>query len=211
MFEVNHICSFGKNCHTAQLLKRNNFKFESYPFDWIFSEIHIILDCIKNDFEKFLDKQYYTLPYESDTQKHEYYYPGDYTMFNHRNPLRDKDYAYYERCVERFRKLIKNNNNKLFIVFFDKHDPIYKEDIKTQIINFSNEIKDYINNFKILFIYNQKSHERYFEIYPLNNIVSFMELFTLSESNGLHFLDKKDDDFLELIIKNEYIMNFMDL
>lgn len=34
--EINYVCSLGRVCHSAQLLKRNKLKVESYPFDWIF-------------------------------------------------------------------------------------------------------------------------------------------------------------------------------
>lgn len=211
MYEVNHICSFGKNCHSAYLLKRNNYKLESYPFDWIFSEIHIILDCIKDDFEKFLDKKYYTLSIDSKIQRHEYYYKDEYYMFNHKNPLKEDDYAYYERCVNRFRKLIKNNNNKLFVFFFNNIEFDKINILKIQITNFSNEIKNNIINFKILFIFQTISKERNFKLYPLNNLVDFMELYTISESNGVHFLNDDDNKYLDLIIHNQYIFNIMNL
>ncbi len=211
MYEVNHVCSFGKNCHSSFLLKKMNYKMESYPFDWIFSEIHIILDCIKNEFDKFLDKQYYSLPIESNIQRHEYYYNNDCYMFNHRNPLKDNDYEYYKRCVERFRKLIKNENNKLFVFFFNNHDPENLNELKIQLENFTDEIKNYIINFKILFIYNKKSDKREFKMYSINTMIDFLELDTVSESNGVHFLDEKDNDFLKLIVENEYIFNIMNL
>ncbi len=57
--EINNVCSLGTLCHTATLLKRNNLKISSYPFDWIFSNINIIIDCIEDDFNSFLDKKYY--------------------------------------------------------------------------------------------------------------------------------------------------------
>lgn len=40
-------------CHASSLLKRNNYKKYSYPFDWIFSDCNIILDCIKTNFKFF--------------------------------------------------------------------------------------------------------------------------------------------------------------
>ena len=35
--EINYVCSLGFSLATASLLKRNNLKKCSYPFDWIFS------------------------------------------------------------------------------------------------------------------------------------------------------------------------------
>ena len=34
--EINYVCLLGTLCHSASILKRNNLKLCSYPFDWIF-------------------------------------------------------------------------------------------------------------------------------------------------------------------------------
>ena len=59
MLEINYTCSLGNLCHGSQILKRNNYKKCSYPFDWIFSNCENIIHCIEDDFNIFLDKSYY--------------------------------------------------------------------------------------------------------------------------------------------------------
>ena len=84
------MCSLGGICHSAQLLKRNGLKKCSYPFDWIFSSISMIIDCLEDDFKKFLDKSMYTSKSES-TCGHNVY---GKSMFPHHNPLNsEKDYV----------------------------------------------------------------------------------------------------------------------
>jgi hypothetical protein len=53
MLEINYTCSLGSLCHSSQILKRNNYKKCSYPFDWIFSNYDIIIDCLEDDFNIF--------------------------------------------------------------------------------------------------------------------------------------------------------------
>jgi hypothetical protein len=53
MIEVNYTCSLGSICHTSEILKQNNYKECSYPFDWIRTNYDIIVDCLENDFNIF--------------------------------------------------------------------------------------------------------------------------------------------------------------
>jgi hypothetical protein len=59
IMEVKYVCSLGTLCQSSQILKNNNLKKCSYPFDWIFSNYDIIIRCIEDDFKIFLDKSYY--------------------------------------------------------------------------------------------------------------------------------------------------------
>jgi len=52
--------SIGTYCSTAYILKVNNLRTESYPFDYIFSSLEIVKHCINDKFNIFLDKKYYT-------------------------------------------------------------------------------------------------------------------------------------------------------
>jgi hypothetical protein len=52
--------SIGPYCSTAYILKVNNLRTESYPFDYIFSSLEIVKHCINDKFNIFLDKKYYT-------------------------------------------------------------------------------------------------------------------------------------------------------
>lgn len=47
--EINYVCSFGNDCFTAELLKRNNLKNCSYPFDWVHSTFKIVVHCVSDN------------------------------------------------------------------------------------------------------------------------------------------------------------------
>ena len=83
MLEINYTCSVGSLCHSSQILKRNNYKKCSYPFDWIFSNYDIIIDCLEDDFNIFLDKSYYNIISETQCGHSKYLY----NMWWHHNPL----------------------------------------------------------------------------------------------------------------------------
>jgi hypothetical protein len=95
---INYVISLGKQCHTANFLKNNKLKNCSYPFDWIFSWYetnnygvnHIILDCLKNNFELFMDKTYFE--------------------DNGKNLLEPSIYEYYKRCINRLYTILKKRN-----------------------------------------------------------------------------------------------------
>ena len=115
MLEIYYTCSLGTLCHSSQLLKRNNLKLCSYPFDWIFSNCDNIIHCIEDNFNIFLDKSYYNNISKSRCGHSKY----NEKMFNHRNPLNNiNDYNYYVRCVDRFKELLQKQEHKLFIMTF---------------------------------------------------------------------------------------------
>lgn len=112
---INYVASLGLACGSASWIKYNKMKKCSYPFDWIVNNYSHLCDILSDDFEKFLDKKYYT-PRQPDAPEggcgHSLY--NDY-MFRHKDVM-GKDYEYIVRCVERFRKLLLSDKSKLFIV-----------------------------------------------------------------------------------------------
>ena len=167
--EIKHVCSLGTLCHSSQFLKNNNLKKLSYPFDWIFSNCNIIIQCLEDDFNIFLDKSYYI---EISNKKcgHSHYHRE---MFNHHNPLNNEnDYNYYIRCVNRFKQLLQYEEHKLFIIMFLNLDNYYEETQKKQIINFNNKFSKYTKNYRLLTIFHIKNKEINHHIFTHNdNIV----------------------------------------
>jgi len=155
------------------------------------------------DFNIFLDKSYYkTISVKRCA--HEKYHPH---MFWHHNPLINiNDYEYYLRCVNRFRDLLKKKEHKLFITINVNHEHVYDKNI---IIKFNNKLSKYTSNYTLLFINHipdkiENNHE-----YTYHDNIHFLELHTLSQSNGLKFLNNKDNIYLDNIIKSNY--NFIPL
>ena len=160
--------SLGPNCHTSGILKHLGYKKESYPFDWILSNLEIINYSILNNFSEFLDKNNY---YKSNNKVSliekniKYLEP----MFAHRDPVdNDSDFQYIVRCVNRFNNLDNDNRFKLFFHsiynnYYNINELLECDNILNQkfkkykliVLNYinSDEIKNYnINYDKVIII-----------------------------------------------------------
>ena len=207
MIPIKHICSLGKNCHGAGILKRNNWKKESYPFDWIFTNDKMIKHCIEDDFKIFLNKEYYPDKDENAWQQtHSFYHPfSDDKTFNHHNPLLDKDYAYFERCVDRFRTLLQSNKFKVFIHMISNHDPI-NDQIRKKALDLNNVLKNKTDNFALIYIIHTISQKQSY-IFETNENIHFIQIYTKSASNGKEFILDEDNIFLDKLLNEVYIFN----
>lgn len=209
MLEINYTCSFGSLCHSAQILKRNNLKLCSYPFDWVFSGYSDIIHCIEDNFNIFLDKSYYTdlsnLKLSNPAKcGHSKY---DKNMFNHHDPLNNlDDYNYFVRCVDRFKKLLQKQEHKLFVMILPNRDNV-DENTKKNIIDFNNKLSKYTNNYTLLVIFHIPNKKKNHNIFTYNDNIHFLELHTLSVSNGVHFKNNDDNIYLDNIIKSKYNFN----
>ena len=214
MAKINYTCSLGKICHSSEILKKNMHKTCSYPFDWIFSNSKMIIDCLEDNFNIFLDKSYYInisnkrcghAYYNREIVNH--YFRLNQVLFNHHNPLNNEnDYNYYTRCVNRFRELLNCEESKLFIIININQDDV-NEDQKNHIIEFNNKFSKYTKNYKLLFIYHIKNKpNNYHEFTHVDNI-DFLVLHTLSHSNGVNFTKNNDNIYLNNIILKTYNFN----
>ena len=206
MLEINYTCSLGGVCHSSQFLKRNNLKLCSYPFDWIFSSCDNIIHCIEDKFNIFLDKSYYQdihCAWNNNQCGHKYY---NINMFNHFDPRNEKDYKYYVRCVDRFKNLLKKKEHKLFIMIFVNMNNI-NENIKNMIIEFNNKFSNYTYNYTLLVIFHIPNKEQKHHVFTYNYNIHFLELNTLSSSNGSEFCNNDDNIYLDNIIKSKYNFN----
>lgn len=118
------VVSVGDHCLTASVLKNLGLKKQSYPFDWIFSDIRMVNHCIQDGFSTFLDRSQHIKI--SDSEKlspdanfcdHRYYkeHYGVLFAFNHYDISIDKIYKYYERYVDRFINLLNSDKKVIFI------------------------------------------------------------------------------------------------
>lgn len=126
--------SIGPNCNVAGLLQyinkeiNNEIRIKSYPFDWINSNIKMVIDCIDNNFNDFLNIS--NTKIINNIENHKKYSDKKNTnIFVHHSIINEN--LYYKRCVNRFNKL---NKNKIFIYSLQ-----------------SNNIIDSLNNFNIVY------------------------------------------------------------
>lgn len=207
MLTINYTCSLGTLCQSSQILKKNMYKTCSYPFDWIFSSSYIIIDCLEDNFNTFLDKSYYINISELQCGHSKY----SYNMFNHHNPLINEDhYNYFIRCVNRFKTLLQKPEHKLFLMTFVNLD-IIDENTKNEIIDFNNKFSKYTSNYTLLIIFHIRNKQENHHIFTYNDNIHFLELNTLSESSGLHFWNENDNNYLDNIIKSNYDFSILPL
>lgn len=201
--KFSYICSLGTLCHCSFTLKKNNLKKESYPFDWIFTNFEIIIDCLEDNFNKFLDKKLYI---EKDIKKCSHIiYDVSKTnyMFNHHNPLNnDKDYEYYVRCVNRFNDMIKSDKSKLFITMFVDIVDLNFNNINL-ITNFNEKLNNYTSNYKLLIIncYIDKNLLFPYHSKIITNNICVIKLFVTSLSSGTNFTNEIDNLYLDKLIE----------
>ncbi len=211
MSEITFACSLGPQCHSSNILKRLEIKKESYPFDWIFSNLKNVEHAIKDDFKIFLDKQYYTnIDPDSKTQSHSYYFENGGSMFNHHNPLNKIDYDYFLRCVNRFNTLLKEKPNKLFVLTYINLEIKSFTSIQKKIQEFNKFFDRYVLNYRLLVILHFISDKQWHEFNIYENI-DFLILSTKSKSNGLKFMDFEDNMYLDKVILSRYTFNIIKL
>lgn len=204
MLEINYTCSLGSLCHSSEILKRNNLKLYSYPFDSIFTNYYNILHCLEDNFNIFLDKSYY-INISREKCGHSKY---NANMWWHHNPLINANhYSYYVRRVDRFRNLLQKQEHKLFIMIFTNMNNI-EESRKKEIIEFNNKFSKYTYNYTLLVIFHISNKEKNHHIFTIyNDNINFLELHTLSISNGASFENNNDNIYLDNIINSKYNFN----
>ena len=196
MKSINYICSLGTICHTALWVKQMKMKKCSFPFDWVFSNQNMIMDCIDNDFVKFLDRSLH-IPHEihknSKSISGHKVYGG--RIFHHHYILKDATYNYFVRCVDRFRILTKKKENKLFIISFaNRRDEISKE-FESNIVNLYKKLNSITNNFDLLVVYHKLDTRLGSEIVELNKNIKIIVISTQSLNNGFSIQNHVENTF----------------
>ena len=212
MKTINYICSLGCQCSTASWIKQKNMKKCSYPFDWIYSNPKMILDCINDDFVKFLDRSLH-IPSKHKKKKNisgHKIYGG--CIFNHHYILEDEQYEYFVRCVNRFRELTKINDNKLFIIsFINKKKDITKE-LQKQLNDLYTTLQKITNNFDLLVVWHTIGTElksNVIEDKELNNL-KYINITTINRNNGRKIKDRKENKFYNRRIFELYNFQIID-
>ena len=168
--------SIGPYCQTALILIEHNLRPYAFPFDYLFTSLEVIQDCIDDRFNKFLDKQYYRQGTDPTSTKHTlyctyldtdilikqqmydgksgYYKPSTGNFFNHHNLLDNtSEYEMFQRRTERLMSLIESDQ-KLVFVYYNRFTSDYSD-----IVDFSNYCLKY-NNIYILGIFENKDEKK---------------------------------------------------
>ncbi len=139
------IFSVGHRCTSTSLIKEMRQKFETYPFDWVVSKLDVLVHCIETDFEEYLRMENYvdmrteTFNLCDDVKTHvcyenilyNKYYENEYMAENkvenkigtygmklamtHHDIRTSKDYQYFQRCIQRFKKILSLPQQKFYL------------------------------------------------------------------------------------------------
>jgi len=200
----NQVCSLGTICHTARIMQRIQIKPMSYPFDWVFSDEEIIIDCLSDDFNKFLDQSYYVEvanKYHEHSCGHTHYHED---FFFHKDPRNQDHYEYYQRCVNRFRDLLNSNSRKLFLMFISPENTKHPKSISDMVENevdrnlimdeikrrgrrLDQELSKHTSNYKLVVITNFGGNEYQTYEQDVEGTVDFVTLNTINASQGVTF------------------------
>lgn len=200
--------SVGYFCHAAEVLRRVGYRQFSGPFDWLFSNIDAVSDCLTNDFACFLDKAEYELvppeiravP-EANICDHRAYRDkfGVRFFFNHHDPTSDEDYAHFERCVSRFRNLRGNLTPTLFLMVSVYAYPVQKVEELARLL------REYVGPCSLVAVrfLRRKDPDIYEDpkILQKGDDYSVIDFPVASASNGVVFPDESDNDRFEAFVK----------
>lgn len=174
----------------------------SYPFDWVdIRNENNVLHCLKDDFKIFMDKSYYE-HFQEGKRRHKFY---SYKFFNHKDPMKDEDYNYYLRCIERFKKLASSEDNKLFIIGFFNLETI-TEERKFELYRFNIAFSEFAKNYTLLVILHKTGPELKYALSTIDNIY-ILEITTQTTSNGILFKERRDNDYLHFLIQSIFKFN----
>lgn len=105
------LISLGQNCSISWYIKDMGQKRASYPFDWLVTSPAILLHILEDDFRTLLDRSQ-MIPMLNDSGSKVYHAQ----MYGHRNPAgNDADFAYYQRCVQRWRDRLATPDHITFV------------------------------------------------------------------------------------------------
>lgn len=206
------IVSLGNYCITSMILKENNLKNTSYPFDWMISIIDNIIHVINDNFNEFLNRKNYLEVDNVLSTKNVFYFENTSTMFKeikndhpHHNLLSNQNhYNYLKRCVDRFHDL--NKYNKIIFVMIQ---PLYLSPMvdlnKKLIIELYEILKNkFGDKIKLLiFTINKIDNSIYIENKINENIIIYELKTKLIDKYGMKYFDEEGiKQFIQIIQKS---------
>lgn len=158
----------------------------------------MVTHTINDDFKIFLDSsQYIILWNERPLRGSHIFYEkmvGLKKIFRHHNPK--KSYAYFERCVARFKELYHNNNTKLFIYYHHWNQDLNYEDV----VKLNNTLKKKIDNFYLLVINVYAPSKTQKHNINIDNNIYHIDFFPLGYAGARMYGNIHDSEYLFGII-----------
>jgi hypothetical protein len=208
---IHYVCSLGALCNSASWLKQQQLKLCSFPFDWIFSSPNIVVSCLQDDFDTFLNRSYHRSA-GNGRSSHSVLHPRGHPTFNHHDITIDSTYEYFTRCVRRFRILLSKPLRKLFLLMQVNNGAYPNEHHICEWKRLNDALADRTTNFEICVVYHivdldVKQPVVTQEIY---DNVRALVLRCNGRSNGISFWDQDINQFLTKTIRELYEFDILD-
>jgi hypothetical protein len=196
---MEYFISIGNSCPCAFAIKNANLRLASYPFDWVLLDQEKLTSILDNNFADFLNRKLYNHKDKICTKQkcvescnHDIY--GDF--FRHHCPLCfDEHYNYLCRCVNRFRAVINNTENKINFVYMNNN-----ANIQLLLETLEKHVKA---NWKLIVIEcYEKSPTRYCKIVTLSQKFDHYQVFGMSYNIGVRYYDKTDNEVIKKILNS---------
>lgn len=200
--KINAVVSLGTSCFASWICKKAQLKKFSCPFDWIFSDTDMVIDCMNTNFSIFLDANCYCkyLDFQKSATHKQY---GN--IFLHQDPRQPDDYDYFTRCVQRFQKLCENDSmNVLFLqAFYNKsHDQIQTiiSQAEKLLITLSKHVRSKFN--LLIVIHTTDDTRTYFDGFVRENLICKI-MHVKEVLRNFKFIEKENNDiFIDYLLNN---------
>jgi hypothetical protein len=180
-------------------------RYAAYPFDWTLSSPKMVMDCLRDDFQTFLDPVQHVTAEPGVSSNHLMYgtmvwgknFDGIFNQhltFAHKDVTTANDYAYYQRCVERFRDLLRSPEPKLFILTAQdmEYDPQEIHELRDMLRQRTNS-----SHILCISLFNE-NESRY--TFDQEDGIKYLKLYTYSRSDGRGFANAQDNEYLQYLI-----------
>ena len=176
--------SVGPLCISAASMNRTGHRQASYPFDWIFSDLDMVKDCIETKFEHFLNRDNIVRTHSDRSTNTHYQHHCVHNIFNHHDLTLPHVHLMYVKRCERFLKDIEEG---AFLIYTTQCET-YHRDID-RIVSFSCFVKDRFpkSRFVVLLLKNDPGTAGFIA----NMITTYLCIFTLSDNEAWfkHIMD----------------------
>lgn len=169
---INYIIPFGSDCYAAITIETLKLRIRSLPFDYIYSDINMLKDCLENNFINFLDEKNY-IAYKSNGKGciNNYYRK----KFPHFNMLNDDFRNTMIKRTELFNKILSYKDKKLFVHICSDFNIKYIEEL-------NNLITKYSNNYELLVIVKKRNIENKCDLKYNKDNIKVYNVFTTTKA-----------------------------
>lgn len=110
--KYDYVISIGDFCFWAFYIRDCKWREASFPFDWMFTNLSFIIDCIEENFEPIME---YIKNKSQHGQRTYIGQPFPQPSTAHHKMQTDEDYQHYYRTIERWKQIMESDKKILFL------------------------------------------------------------------------------------------------